>query len=58
MEQFLVKQNNLTLLVLERLEKNGIPVGNDHTLTGCRIHCEPAGVGVEQCIREDILEKE
>lgn len=38
------------------LEKNGIPVGNDYTLTGCMIYCEPEAA--ERCVREDILEKE
>lgn len=38
------------------LEKNGMPLGNDYTLTGCMIYCEPAAA--ERCVREDILAKE
>lgn len=40
----------------EWLEKNGIPTGNDYTLTGCMIYCEP--YNAEGCVRDDILSKE
>lgn len=38
------------------LEKNGIPLGAAYTVTGCMIYFEPEAA--EQCVREDILEKE
>lgn len=38
------------------LERNEIPTGNDYTLTGCMIYCEPDTA--EQCVRRDILAKE
>lgn len=38
------------------LEKNGIPIGNDYTTTGCLIYCEP-DIAAE-CVRKDILNKE
>ena len=48
--------NSVSTELDEWLEKNGILVGNDYTLTGYMIYCEPAGA--EQCVREDVLEKE
>jgi len=51
-EQLAIVGTNLD----EWLEKNGIPINNDYTLTGCMIYCEPATA--EKCVREDILAKE
>lgn len=51
-----VQLANISSELDDWLEKNGILVGNDYTLTGYMIYCEPAGA--EQCVREDILEKE
>lgn len=37
----------------ERLEKQGIPLGAEYTMTGCMIYCEPEST--RKCIEEDIL---
>lgn len=34
------------------LEKNGIPLGDDYTLAGCMIYCEPCTAA--KCVRYDI----
>lgn len=35
------------------LEKQGIPLDGDYTITGCMIYCEPATA--RECVEEDIL---
>lgn len=35
------------------LEKHGIPLGTDYTMTGCMIYCEPERA--RECVEEDIL---
>ena len=53
----LVKQLAMVSTELDEwLERNGIPTGNDYTLTGCMIYSEPDTA--EQCVRRDILAKE
>lgn len=37
----------------EWLEKQGIPLGADYTMTGCMIYCEPESA--RKCVEEDIL---
>lgn len=37
----------------EWLEKQGIPLGAEYTVTGCMIYCEPEIA--RKCVEEDIL---
>lgn len=37
----------------EWLEKQGIPLGAEYTVTGCMIYCEPETA--RKCVEEDIL---
>lgn len=36
----------------EWLEKQGIPLGAEYTMTGCMIYCEPESA--RKCVEEDI----
>lgn len=52
-ERLADKLMNVSSELDEWLEKQGIPLGAEYTMTGCMIYCEP--LSARKCVEEDIL---